>query len=106
MARVVERVTGHQNQVFALNDRDAKLIVAVQDLRLFYDVSVGLAVGHGHQDGVAVVDVFQDQQMVPISVPVHHADAFLPRFCRGGQPARSLVQRGRLHVPRHRDVLA
>ena len=46
MARVVERVTGHQNQVFALNDRDAKLVVAVQDLRLLYDVGVGLAVGH------------------------------------------------------------
>ena len=106
MAGVVERVTGHQDQVLALNDRDTKLVVAVQDLRLLHDVGIGLAVGHGHQDGVAVVYVFQNQQMVPVSVAVHHADALLPRLCRGGQPAGSLVQGGCLHIPRYGNVLA
>ena len=58
MAGVVERVAGHQDQVLALNDRDAKLVITVQDLRLLHDVGVDLAVGHGHQDGVTVVYVF------------------------------------------------
>ena len=57
MAGVIEWVTGHQDQVLALNDRDAKVVVAVQDLCLLHDVGVGRAVGHGHQDGVAVVYV-------------------------------------------------
>ena len=92
--------------MLALYDRDAQLVVAIQDLRLLHDVGVGLAVGHGHQDGVAVVDVLQDQQMVTVAMAVHHADTLLPRLRGGGQPAGSLVQGGCLHVPCHGNVLA
>lgn len=35
--------------MLALNDRDAKLVVGVQNLCLLHDIGVGLAVGHGGQ---------------------------------------------------------
>lgn len=106
MTGVVERIAGHQDQVLPFDHGDTHLLIAIQDLCLLHDISVGRAVGHGDQDFVPVVDVLQDKQMVPVAVAVDDADAFLPRLGGSGQPAGSLVQGGCLHIPRHGDVLA
>ena len=106
MTRVVERIAGHQDQVLPFDHGDTQLLVAIQDLGLLHYVSVGLAVGHGDHDLVPVVDVLQDQKVVPVAVTVDDADALRPRLGGGGQPAGGLVQGGCLHVPRHGNVFA